>query len=336
MTKESKYPYFKSAFSVMEKYRKGREIVLLGDSAVFRQYLEETYGIKDPMVITMIKSKAGKGIYYIDKIQNMNDRYYIIVPGMPKSLDQQMKLFSFGYNDFEDCFFINHGPILVDTFIEDYEDEYGNRVHAPNCKVKLDNMAYNVDIRIEDGCRFGKNSVITAKSFGGSKIRIGKNCTFESEVTLGVFGDGEVNIGENTLFVRKTEIIVLGGMTLNVGKDCLFSFELKIYAGDGHAVFDLNTRKRINPQIKGNPKNLISIGDHVWVGMRAIILNRTVIGNSSIVGAGSIVKGEFPNNCVIAGTPARVVRKNITWSAESLPHTMDHIPPEYCLFTEEE
>ncbi|MCI6582601.1 MAG: acyltransferase [Oscillospiraceae bacterium] len=50
------------------------------------------------------------------------------------------------------------------------------------------------------------------------------------------------------------------------------------------------------------------IGDNVFIGMNSVILMGSKIGNNVIVGAGSIVSGVFPDNCVIAGNPAKVIR----------------------------
>lgn len=52
----------------------------------------------------------------------------------------------------------------------------------------------------------------------------------------------------------------------------------------------------------------IEIGSDVYIGLGCIILPGTKIGNRSIVGAGSVVKGEFPDNSVIAGCPAKVIK----------------------------
>lgn len=56
------------------------------------------------------------------------------------------------------------------------------------------------------------------------------------------------------------------------------------------------------------PCSPIKIGNHCWIGMNAIILPGVVLGNHVIVGAGSVVTKSFPDNVVIAGNPARVVR----------------------------
>lgn len=51
----------------------------------------------------------------------------------------------------------------------------------------------------------------------------------------------------------------------------------------------------------------IKIGSNVFIGNNCTILPNTVIGDNSIVGAGSSVRGQFPENSVIIGNPAKVV-----------------------------
>lgn len=49
----------------------------------------------------------------------------------------------------------------------------------------------------------------------------------------------------------------------------------------------------------------ISIGNNVFIGLRSIILPGTIIGNNVIIGAGAVVRGTIPDDCVVAGVPAR-------------------------------
>lgn len=51
----------------------------------------------------------------------------------------------------------------------------------------------------------------------------------------------------------------------------------------------------------------VSIGNNVFIGVNSIILMNTEIGDNVIVGAGSVVHGKIPSNCVIAGSPAKVI-----------------------------
>ncbi|NCA81182.1 MAG: acyltransferase [Opitutae bacterium] len=56
------------------------------------------------------------------------------------------------------------------------------------------------------------------------------------------------------------------------------------------------------------PCGPIVIGDNCWIGANAVLLPETRLGNHVIVGAGAVVSGCFPDNCVIAGVPARQIR----------------------------
>ena len=50
------------------------------------------------------------------------------------------------------------------------------------------------------------------------------------------------------------------------------------------------------------------IGDNVFIGMNSIILMGAKIGNNVIIGAGSVVSGNIPDNVVVAGNPAKIIR----------------------------
>ncbi len=53
------------------------------------------------------------------------------------------------------------------------------------------------------------------------------------------------------------------------------------------------------------------IGDNVYIGAGAKILGPIVIGNNVVIGAGSVVIADIPNNSVVAGVPAKIIKENI-------------------------
>jgi acetyltransferase-like isoleucine patch superfamily enzyme len=58
------------------------------------------------------------------------------------------------------------------------------------------------------------------------------------------------------------------------------------------------------------PGRDVTVGERCWIGMNTVVLPGVVLGDGTIVGAGSVVTRPFPDgNCVIAGNPARLVRK---------------------------
>ena len=58
----------------------------------------------------------------------------------------------------------------------------------------------------------------------------------------------------------------------------------------------------------------VLIGNGSWLGTGVVILPGTVLGRNVVVGAGAVVRGTFPDHCVIAGVPARVVRRYVPGS----------------------
>ena len=62
-------------------------------------------------------------------------------------------------------------------------------------------------------------------------------------------------------------------------------------------------------EIGGGIFGRIIIGNNVFIGTNSIILLNTSIGNNCIIGAGSVVRGQFPDDSVIVGNPAKIVMK---------------------------
>lgn len=53
----------------------------------------------------------------------------------------------------------------------------------------------------------------------------------------------------------------------------------------------------------------VTVGDDAWIGSGAIVLPGSEIGHSVVVGAGAVVTGSIPSETVVAGVPARVIRR---------------------------
>jgi acetyltransferase-like isoleucine patch superfamily enzyme len=62
-------------------------------------------------------------------------------------------------------------------------------------------------------------------------------------------------------------------------------------------------------EIGGGIFGRIKLGNNVFIGTNSIIMLNTTVGNNCIIGAGSVVRGQFPDDSVIVGNPAKVVMK---------------------------
>ena len=72
-----------------------------------------------------------------------------------------------------------------------------------------------------------------------------------------------------------------------------------------HPYEDINSNPR-GTQYEIKP---VIIGEQCLIGMNSVILPGTILGKHCIVGANSVVRGEYPDYCVIAGSPARIVKR---------------------------
>lgn len=106
-------------------------------------------------------------------------------------------------------------------------------------------------------------------------------------------------------------------------------------SNDGHDIFDVKTGKNTNASLEMSKRKKIIIGNHVWIGQDATVLYNTEIGDGSIVGTKSLVKSKFPNNCVIAGNPARLIKTDVAWSRTYGEADIKVIDEKYVKLTEE-
>lgn len=153
-----------------------------------------------------------------------------------------------------------------------------------------------------------EDAITVAFLGGGNRIKIGPRVSAEKlDICCG--SNSVCMIGEGTEIV-KAHFFVTNG-SIEVGQDCLFSDHVTLRNHDAHHIFDKNTRKRIN--YPGN----IKIGDHVWIGHGAILLGSASVGDNSIVGTMAVTSSSFPEEVVIAGNPARIIREHVCWSKDN-------------------
>lgn len=116
------------------------------------------------------------------------------------------------------------------------------------------------------------------------------------------------------------EIHNLGeGSIIKIGSFCSIADGVNILLGGEHrpdwvTTYPFNVLWESGNQIKGHPKTKgdVTIGNDVWIGMDAIILSGVTIGDGSVIGLRSIVTKDVPPYSIVAGNPAKVVKKRFT------------------------
>lgn len=125
-----------------------------------------------------------------------------------------------------------------------------------------------------------QRTIIVAR-YGGH-ITIGAGCGISGST---IYAMKEISIGENVL----------------IGGNC------KIIDNDFHP---LPASLRIDQNKEDIKKSPIVIGDGCFIGANSTILKGSVLGKNCVVGAGSVVAGIYPDNVVIAGNPAKIIKGN--------------------------
>lgn len=183
----------------------------------------------------------------------------------------------------------------------------GKKVYNPKIKnLTVEMFGQNNYIEIHEPINIVKKGYIACDS--NSKILIGANNKY-LEVEMIVGTDCELDIGKNTTVAKASFILKRSQNTkISIGDDCMISHDVIIRTEDGHTIYDSKTMEVLN-----YPED-VYIGNHVWIIANTTILKGSYIPDNCIVSTYSLVNKPFEEeNCVIAGIPAKVVKKGINW-----------------------
>lgn len=157
---------------------------------------------------------------------------------------------------------------------------------------------------MQSGVRIGKHSVLDR--YMGGNLHIGTGSTVCQHCKIATCG-GDISIGSGVTIGDHAVITAQGGVTIE--DDVIFADRVCLIANEHHY---RDVGRPIKDQ--GSYSKPIVIGAGSWLGINVTILQGTQIGKNCVVGAGSVVKGTFPDYCVIAGNPARIIKR---YDAES-------------------
>lgn len=156
---------------------------------------------------------------------------------------------------------------------------------------------------------FGKIGLIKGTEF----ISIGENCFFGDGLHLTAWGnrlyDGSVPrliIGDNCCFGIGNHITCANEII--IGEGCLTGKWVTI-SDNNHGKSDWVDMQKSPLSRSITTKGPVKIGKNVWIGEKATIVSGVTIGDGVVVAANAVVCNDVPAYCVVAGSPAKIVKQ---------------------------
>ena len=171
---------------------------------------------------------------------------------------------------------------------------------------------------------FGKS----VQLFNKSKIFFGNNVILGDFVKLSALGKKHLIIGNNVNIGSFSQLIIStsfnnigefikiddnvglgefayigGGGGTHIGKNTIIGQYLSIHPENHNFNLKNNLIRHQGVTRKG-----VKIGENCWIGSKVTVLDGVNIGNNSIIAAGSVVTKSFPENSLIAGVPAKIIK----------------------------
>ncbi len=161
---------------------------------------------------------------------------------------------------------------------------------------RTNQQEYQLLLSKNGNCRFAEGVYISPDATVNTEhIVLGKDTAIAGETQIGI----DLEMGERCTVNAGT--VVRG--KVRTGNDVRIASGAQIL-GFSHGIDDLTEVIHEQPIVRKG----ITIGDDVWVGANAIILDGVKIGSHAVVGAGSVVTKNVPDGVIVAGNPARPIR----------------------------
>jgi acetyltransferase-like isoleucine patch superfamily enzyme len=123
--------------------------------------------------------------------------------------------------------------------------------------------------------------------------------------------EGEVEIGAKSVLGQ--ECTISSFQHVSIGRECIVADRVMLIDFD-HGVVEVERPIRL----QGIYKRDVHVGHNCWIGYGACILRGTTVGDNCVIGTLSVVTADVPDNAVVAGAPARILRmrprpKTLRW-----------------------
>lgn len=134
----------------------------------------------------------------------------------------------------------------------------------------------------------------------GGDVRLGDRLAFRNHSArseIGAVHGARLAIGARG-FINQGAVIV-ATTSITIGDDVRVGDQAAIYDSDFHSLEE-------GAPVRSAP---VSLGHNVWIARGALLLPGVTVGDHSVVAAGAVVTGSVPDRTLVAGSPARVIRR---------------------------
>ena len=160
------------------------------------------------------------------------------------------------------------------------------------------NLNGNIILNANRVKRNGRSSILRMDS--GSILNVNGSFSFMYGADIILFKNSKLTLGKNSFI--NSDCKIRCHEEICIGEDCAISHDFTVMDSDAHYLNGDNNTKPI------------CIGNHVWIGTRVTILSGVSIGDGAVIAAGSIVTSDVPSGTLVGGVPAKVIKRDITWS----------------------
>jgi acetyltransferase-like isoleucine patch superfamily enzyme len=215
------------------------------------------------------------------KLLNKSGKSYTIDPNIPDKLLFYM--------------LIKRAFMLIRGFLKT-----GKKVFiGHNTKIlNSSNIIFGKSVTIEKQCVIDGYS--SEKIILGDCVKIGAYSNLLSTSHFSKYGKG-LKMGNNSAVGDFTHFGAPGG--IEIGNDVIMGSYVSFHS-ENHNFSD--TTKLIREQ--GVTSKGIKLGNNIWVGAKVTFLDGCEVGSNSVVAAGAVVNGIYPENSIIGGVPAKIIK----------------------------
>src|SRR3954454_25284550 len=158
--------------------------------------------------------------------------------------------------------------------------------------------------------RFGRRLLVDGLAFigPGAVLQIGK----KGRIEIGRWSwlghgcklrspEGVISIGAKSVLGQECTISAF--QHVSIGRECVIADRVMLIDFD-HGMVEVARPIRL----QGIYKRDVRVGNNVWIGYGACVLRGVTVGDNAVIGTNAVVTRDVPENAVVAGVPARVIR----------------------------